>query len=71
MDREKRMEMEKKGGGSRIDGETGTRGGMKEGGWGDNITCVKCRRVCAHRNMFNGFSDCRKVGRGVFSSMSV
>lgn len=26
--------------------------------WRDNITCVKRRRVCAHRNMFNGFYDC-------------
>lgn len=25
-----------------------------------NITCVKCRRVCAHRNMFNSFYDCRE-----------
>ena len=51
--------------GTWIDGETGTREGMKKGGggeiWLDNITCVKCRRVCAHRNMFNGFYDCRKV----------
>lgn len=38
--------------------------GWREGGggeiWRDNITCVKCRRVCAHRNMFNGFYDCRE-----------
>lgn len=36
---------------------------MEGGGgemWRDNITCVKCRRVCAHRNMFNGFYDCRE-----------
>lgn len=25
-----------------------------------NITCVKCWRVCAHRNMFNSFYDCRE-----------
>lgn len=40
------------------------RKGRKEGGggeiWQDNITCVQRRRVCAHRNMFNGFYDCRE-----------
>ena len=62
------MEMERKEGGEGlgtwIDGETGVKEGRKEGRggemWWDNITCVKCRRVCAHRNMFNGFYYCRE-----------
>lgn len=53
-----------------MDGETGRWSGLMErqGGrgeeeiWQDNITCVKCRRVCAHRNMLNGFYDWGKVG---------
>lgn len=41
--------------------------GWMDGGeiWRDNVTCVKCRRVCAHRNMFNGFHDCSEGSREV------
>lgn len=59
-----------------IDGETEE--GTKEGGvcLGGIITCVKCWRGCAHRNMFNGVCGCRGGARcvcclfGAFSKQS-